>query len=364
MAQAQQIQVFDNFAELRKAAPTLEAGLLSNDLFYSVPWFENLAQYGFTPGAELKLLLFAETSVALPLVRNKQQLASLSNYYSSLFGPTGNTTNLQASDWQASLDALANNMGTIDQIDLSPLDQTSPFFAQILLALTRHGYWADSYFCFGNWYAKVEGDSFNTYFQKLPSKLCNTIKRGKKKLTQAGQWKINISLEDNAELHQAINDFTAVYANSWKSPEGHPNFIPSLCHMATKHGWLRLGVLQLDQKPIAAQLWLVCENRAMIYKLAYDEAFTKLSAGSVLTAAMMEHAIDVDHVSEVDYLTGDDAYKRDWMSHRRERLGIVAFNPKSWRGILAAARHFLPKWMKQAKRRVFAQSIRSPNLAQ
>jgi CelD/BcsL family acetyltransferase involved in cellulose biosynthesis len=54
----------------------------------------------------------------------------------------------------------------------------------------------------------------------------------------------------------------------------------------------------------------------------------------------MEHVIDRDKVSVVDYLTGDDGYKKDWMTHRRERWGIVAFNPRSLRGLLRAARHF------------------------
>lgn len=53
----------------------------------------------------------------------------------------------------------------------------------------------------------------------------------------------------------------------------------------------------------------------------------------------MEHVIDVDNVHEVDYLTGDDAYKKDWMSDRRERWGVVAFNLRTPHGLLAAARH-------------------------
>ncbi len=41
---------------------------------------------------------------------------------------------------------------------------------------------------------------------------------------------------------------------------------------------------------------------------------------------------------EIDYLTGDDAYKSAWMSHRRERIGVLACNLRSARGLLAAAR--------------------------
>jgi CelD/BcsL family acetyltransferase involved in cellulose biosynthesis len=62
----------------------------------------------------------------------------------------------------------------------------------------------------------------------------------------------------------------------------------------------------------------------------------------------MRHALDVDKVREVDYLTGDDPYKRNWMSHRRERWGIAAFDPRRPRGIAAALYHFGGQALKKA----------------
>lgn len=70
----------------------------------------------------------------------------------------------------------------------------------------------------------------------------------------------------------------------------------------------------------------------------------KLSAGSVLSAELMRHVMDVDRVREVDFLSGDDAYKADWMAHRRERIGLVAFDQRHWRGWLAALRHRAGRW--------------------
>ena len=52
----------------------------------------------------------------------------------------------------------------------------------------------------------------------------------------------------------------------------------------------------------------------------------------------MEAMLEVDHVEEVDYLSGDDAYKADWMAQRRERVGLVAFDRHRPRGWLAAGR--------------------------
>jgi CelD/BcsL family acetyltransferase involved in cellulose biosynthesis len=98
-------------------------------------------------------------------------------------------------------------------------------------------------------------------------------------------------------------------------------------------------VLRLNGEPLAAQLWLTCSGKANIYKLAYVKGMEKLSVGSVLTQALMQHAMDVDRVAEVDYLSGDDAYKADWMALRRERVGLEAFDLRSPGGLLAAARH-------------------------
>jgi CelD/BcsL family acetyltransferase involved in cellulose biosynthesis len=113
-------------------------------------------------------------------------------------------------------------------------------------------------------------------------------------------------------------------------------------------GTLRLGIIHVDGEPAAAQLWFVHNGCALIYKLAYDERFADLSVGTILSAALFQHALDVDKVTEVDYLSGDDAYKKDWMSHRRERWGILALNPRTPRGALAIARHVGGRAMKRA----------------
>ena len=52
---------------------------------------------------------------------------------------------------------------------------------------------------------------------------------------------------------------------------------------------------------------------------------------------MMEHVIDVDQVEEIDFLTGNDAYKQDWMSARGEYSGIAAYNPTTLRGLAMIA---------------------------
>ena len=139
--------------------------------------------------------------------------------------------------------------------------------------------------------------------------------------------------------------------------------MPGLIRICADQEWLRLGVAYVNEEPVAAQLWIVSGGAALIFKLAYDEQFAKLSAGTLLTSALMQHVLDVDKVSEVDYLSGDDEYKKSWMSHRRERWGIIAFNTTSLWGWLQIVRHIGGRALKNIwSSRIQPSSIEQPRI--
>lgn len=361
MTGAHRVRTFASFDELRAAAPGMAVEAADGDIFHSWTWFENLARHGFDPGRGLVLALVERTdgegAFCLPLVsRGAGQAAvfgptleGLSNFYSSLYGPLGDARHCTVDGLRALLRHLRREQLPSAVIDLSPLDEGSRFYADLVTALRAEGWLADNYFCFGNWHLRVEGRSFDEYLRSLPSRLRNTVRRGEKKLDAAGRWHVVIETAPGDALEAAIADFDAVYRKSWKVPEPFPAFVPELCRAAARQGWLRLGVLRLGELPIAAQLWLVRGGQALIYKLAYDEAHKRLSAGSVLSGRMMRHAIETDRCGDVDYLTGDDGYKVDWMSHRRERQGIVAFHPHSAQGLASAARHHIGRWARRIR---------------
>ena len=217
------------------------------------------------------------------------------------------------------------------------MDVRSPLYMAMVQQLERRGCLVQSYFRFGNWYLDVAGKSFEEYRDSLPSLLKNTIQRKGRKLDRTGDGRHVIATLPE-QVDAAFADYEAVYANSWKETEPNTAFIREIVRRFAERGWLRLGVLYVKDVPVAAQIWFVHGKIASIFKLAYDQRYKSLSGGTLLTAELMRHVIDHDGVECVDYLCGDEAYKKDWMSDRKERWGIRAYKMPGSRFRRRAAR--------------------------
>lgn len=322
------------------------------DVFHTQAWFRHLQAHGLAVTPHVRLLQQDTTAgpVSFHLLASPETggLFGLANYYSGLFGPVASAEALAA--WDAAGAAMTLRQGAGSAVlDMHPLDAQAPWLAAWEEGLRRSGYWTDRYFCFGNWYQPVELGRFDDYWAARPSALRNTVARARKRLDRQGDWRLDIVTGEQPELEAAIGAYVSVYNRSWKTPEPNPAFIPGLIRLAAQQGWLRLGLVYVAGEPVAAQLWLVAGGKANIFKLAYVQGFEKLSAGSVLSAELMRHVIDVDGVKEVDFLSGDDPYKADWMSHRRERIGLVAFDQRHWRGWMAAGLHLLHLYRQRMK---------------
>ncbi len=334
----------------------------ADSLFYSFPWFQNLVRHSLAADECAQLWVVTgkqgdrhEPRLILPMILRggdrfwqPVKLTSLANFYTPHFEPIS----VADMEREEGLYRIASQMATCflpgaDCVNLEPLAGERGLPESIARAFAKAGFWTEIYFRFGNWYLPVSGMGFQHYLQNRPGRLRNTIARKSRQLQRLGavEFRLVTGLDG---LEEMLASYERVYLASWKRPEPFPGFIPGLVRMAAREGWLRLGGLFLDDEPVAMQLWLTANGVASIYKLAYDPRFARYSPGTVLTARMMEHAIDVDRVDEVDYLVGDDDYKQDWMTHRRKRWGVLALNRKTlwgrlliWRESLAKARRAL-----------------------
>lgn len=269
-----------------------------------------------------------------------RELASLSNYYTMEFGPVVRP----GADTSAVCTALASCIGAErprwNSLRLDYLKESNAAAATFVDSLRQAGFEVMRHHQYENWYLDCLGTTFEEYFAARPSRLRNTVERKGRKLYKSHQVEHVLYRHPSDNIERGVSDYVAVYNSSWKQPEPHPDFMPELARRLAAHDCLRLGVLYVDGKPVAAQFWITTTDEACIYKLAYDEGYAEMSVGAVLSREMFRQALDVDRVARIDYGVGSEAYKREWMSGMQEIYGVRAYSRRSIGGItrIVAAR--------------------------
>jgi hypothetical protein len=312
---------FKDWTALPDSARALFARGEQASVFFSREWFENLCASGLDSDQPILLacVLDADAVMALlPLLRlDDGSWSSLTHRYSSLY-----TLLIAAENQSAIVDCLARGIAglPIRSLRLEPFARDDAVIMQLQQALQTQGFDCHRAFRFYNWFHRVQDDSFEAYMAGRPSRLRNTIARKQRKLEREQDCALRLYSGDR--VVQVMKDYHAAYQASWKASELFGDIVDGMTGRFSRRGWSRLGVLYISGQPAAAQLWFVAHRKATIFRLAYDETWKRYSPGSILTRFLMRQVIDVDRVGEIDFLMGNERYKQDWMSSRRERWGM------------------------------------------
>lgn len=355
LGEADSVEVFHHTDDLAPDVLALFEEAEADNLRLGAPWYQNLIDtvYPAHGGVHIYVLRRSGRAIAaLVVLATKGKLGwtieSLGNYYTSLYAPAI-APEAKYRDIALLISAASQAHAPAIAFRFSPMDPESRTYRTLWNALEANGLPTFGFFCFGNWYLPVVSDGAS-YLRSRQGQLRSTIKRlGKKFQAAGGRFEIITSCGD---LTRGLAAYEQVYASSWKHAEPYPSFIPGLAHICADSGALRLGIAWLNENAVAAQLWIVANGTANVYKLAYDESYKAYAPGTLLTAALMEHVIDKDQSREIDYLIGDDAYKKDWMSHRRERWGIIAYNPKTFGGTFGLCKESIGRLLKPLRVRL------------
>lgn len=285
-------------------------------------WLALLAEICLDPAKTRASVAVNGARVAvLPWMEAHGGAEALANWYNFFVRPLGDIALL--SDITRTLPAGRASFAPMPEADATAL----------ATALHSTGWAVISEPCDANHVLPLKGRSFAEYWASRPGALRETVRRKSRK----GEVALRVVTEFSPAEWDA---YEAVYKLSWKPGEGSPDFLRRWAQMDGAQGRLRLGIAEIGGQPVAAQFWTVEGGTAFIHKLAHDERFKKQSPGTLLSAAMFEHVIDRDGVSLVDFGTGDDPYKRDWMEDvrvrwrvRAWRKGVVKYWPEMFRAL-------------------------------
>jgi len=301
-------------------------------------WFALMQRHCFAKGDSAIFVLRRKgvPVAALPLRRDGARAEALANFYTAVFEPPIAPW-LKAPDLLPLIGAVRAHWPQVASVELGPMNQASQPYMLLHQALAQEGFVIFQAPRLVNWtWPRAPEVGWSQYLAARQGLVRSTVARATQRFEKRGG-RIEI-ISSNERLEAGISAYETVYAASWKRSERYPAFVRDLMRMAARRGSLRLGVAWLGAEPIAAQLWLVVGARAEIFKLAYDERYKSLSPGTVLTAHLMRRAIEEDNVRMVDYLSGDDRYKTDWMTQRGLRWSLLAHDPRRLYGCLALLR--------------------------
>ena len=261
-----------------------------------------------------------DARAVLPLTRKGRHIEGLVNWYSFRLSPLATP----GADTARLLTAMAADLASQSpHIVLAPRPDENGETTLLETAFRAAGWAVFREPCDGNHVLPVTGRSYADYLAARPGPLRTTLKRKASKVA--------VAIEQGFDP-ESWAAYEAIYAQSWKPEEGSPAFLRRFAEAEGAAGRLRLGIARLPSgEPVAAQFWTVEDGTAFIHKLAHTEASKPLSPGTTLSAALFAHVIDRDRVSVVDFGTGTDGYKRDWMEAMRPRYRLEMLRP-GWPG--------------------------------
>ncbi len=213
--------------------------------------------------------------------------------------------------WQATLDALFAIRAQWDALDFHCLPAWSPS-SQVIAALLSERMAvrvAQEEVC-----PLIQlGGSFDTYLRGLEKKERHEIRRKARNFERdVPTGKVRIVTEREAAL-AALPEFFRLHRLSAPDKERFltpdvEQFFAAITAATADAGTLRLFFLDIDALSVAAMYTFVAGGRVLVYNSGYDPAFSRVSAGMVLTGMVIEDAA-AQGLAVCDFLRGNEVYK-------------------------------------------------------
>jgi hypothetical protein len=231
------------------------------------------------------------------------------------------------------LDFLKSQCTTWDILDTGPLPFEHASYKCLSHAIDNYPLHSLRKLCFYSRYLDNIDYSSATYLQKRSKKLLSNLKTRENQLAKLGKTKVTIE-HHITNLTDILQIYQDVRRRSWKIELSYVDFFHDFIRLAAHKGWLRFSILTLNDLAIACQIRFICNRTAYLWSTVYDKDYSKYSPGTLLLKKTLEHFIDNDNICEIDYLYGDEDYKRQWAPLQRSRDRILLYN-KTFRGLLA-----------------------------
>jgi len=273
----------------------------------------------------------------LPLVRVMGVWRSPTNAHTPAFAPLAE----DAAALHALAEALLARAPAV--VSIAFLDRSDPALEALRASARRAGYAVGLRAIHASPVLAV--DDVRAWEAARPRRALADLRRRRRRLEDLGR----TAFADTGTA-AALDDVLALERLGWKAEQGTAildsaplsAFYRRVAAWAQARGELRVGVLRLDGRPIAALLGLEAAGALHLLKAGYDPAFARLSPGQLLLEDVLRAAL-ARGVRVVEFHGADEPYKRIWTTAVRRRVALEAFAPNAAGQVArVAARHGRP----------------------
>ncbi len=154
--------------------------------------------------------------------------------------------------------------------------------------------------------------SFDEYLEGLTSKQRHEVRRKHRRMLESGEIEYRTVTDSTAEP-EVMDDFFRMFVESRQDKadfltDQMRSFFRLLADAMSSIGLLKLGVLVLDDRPVAQIISFDYNNCIYLYNSGYDPDYTSLSVGLLSKILAIKDSIERGK-SRFDFLKGAEVYK-------------------------------------------------------
>jgi CelD/BcsL family acetyltransferase involved in cellulose biosynthesis len=182
---------------------------------------------------------------------------------------------------------------------------------------------------------RVEGRTWEEFLASRTSNFRGQVRRRERKL--ARDHDLRFRLTDSDRLEEDLETLFQLHVLQYEAfAGGRKDFHREFAAIAHARGWLRLWIMEVNDRPVAAWYGFRFANAECFYQSGRDPAWDEYSVGFVLLAHTIREAFN-DGVTEYRLLRGGEAYKDRFSNedHGLETVGLSR-TPAGKASILAA----------------------------
>lgn len=233
---------------------------------------------------------------------------------------------------------------------------------------------------FNSPYLRIEGKTWEEYYNNLSRNSKDVMKRKIKKLSFLGQVSFGYCKE-RSELKEVINTMYAQHIKRRKLLgqnrslflySKNKDFINALCERLFLDSKLYMFYLKLNEKIIASALCFL-ENSALYYYIpTFDCDYKSCSPGRILLYHIIKFSFD-NGFKEFDFMIGEEDYKLHWNTQARKIKEVILFRRNfkgglslfasrisfAWKGILGFLSKTKLRTVKRAAFKIFYKAGRT-----